>query len=123
MLNEIAEEVHETVKSKGLYDRERGAPELLCLIHLEVSEALEADREGNYYKTSPVRESLVNCPDEGIFQKNYEINIKGSFDEEMADIILRVLDLCAYKKIDIDLHVRAKMRYNKNRGRKHNKAY
>ncbi|GAG80992.1 unnamed protein product [marine sediment metagenome] len=39
-------EIYELAVEKGWWDRERPIPELLCLIHSEVSEALEAYRDG-----------------------------------------------------------------------------
>lgn len=50
MLNELAQQVHQNAKDKGLFDSEKNIGEMLCLIHSEVSEALEADRK-NYHTT------------------------------------------------------------------------
>ena len=38
------EEVHNTAIDKGWWDFERPVPELLCLLHSEISEALESYR-------------------------------------------------------------------------------
>jgi len=48
MLNKLATEIHENSKSKGFFDSEKNIGEMLCLIHSEVSEALEADRINKY---------------------------------------------------------------------------
>ena len=53
----------------------------------------------------------------------YKDLVKGSFEEEMADIVIRVMDLCAFKNIDLEAHVKAKMRYNSLREYKHGKKY
>ena len=37
--------------------------------------------------------------------------LKNTFEDELADVIIRVLDLCAFKGIDIESHIKAKMRY------------
>jgi len=39
----------------------------------------------------------------------------------MADIVIRVMDLCAFKGIDLESHIKAKMRYNSLREYKHGK--
>lgn len=71
----------------------------LCLIHSEVSEALEAVRHGN-----PVSE---HCPE-----------ISG-LEEELADVVIRVLDLAGESGMDIDRAVRLKMDFNRNRPYRH----
>jgi NTP pyrophosphatase (non-canonical NTP hydrolase) len=69
---------------------------LLALIHSEVSEALEADRKGNYE----------------------------NFVEELADVCIRVFDLCGAKDIDLETAISKKMQYNRTRSYKHGgKAY
>jgi len=54
---------------------------------------------------------------------NFITNIKNTFEDELADVVIRVLDLCAFKKIDIESHIKAKMRYNSSRPHKHGKSY
>ena len=45
------------------------------------------------------------------------------FEFELADIIIRCLDMVGFKGIGIDSHVAAKIRYNKMRPHKHGKKY
>ena len=40
-INEVAKEIHENAVAHGWWDEERGFPEVLALIHSEVSEAPE----------------------------------------------------------------------------------
>lgn len=46
MINDICTKAHEAAVSKGFYERERKLPELLMLIVSELSEAMEAERNG-----------------------------------------------------------------------------
>lgn len=48
MINKLSQQIHENAISKGFFDKEKNIGEMLCLIHSEVSEALEADRNDNY---------------------------------------------------------------------------
>jgi len=61
----IAREIHENAVEHGWWESKRTVPELLCLVHSEVSEALEA------------------------FRNHDEDN----FSEELADIVIRVFDM------------------------------
>jgi hypothetical protein len=45
MINKLSKEIHQNAKDKGFYDNEKNIGEMLCLIHSEVTEALEADRK------------------------------------------------------------------------------
>jgi len=47
--------------------------------------------------------------------------VKDTFEDELADTIIRILDLCGYLGIDIDEHINLKMAYNRERPYKHNK--
>lgn len=93
-------------------EKKMNIPERLMLCVSELSEAMEAHRKNNFTKhkisTDDVRRSFSNV----LF---FEENIKDTFEDELADVIIRVLDLCEYLKIDIDLHIKAKMNYNLSR--------
>lgn len=121
-LNNLANTIFHVNRAKGFYETDRNIGEMLCLIHSEISEALEADRKKSYSLFSDLN-FLNSIKKDADFTSEYENSVKGGFEEEMADIIIRVLDLCGYKNIDIEGHLKAKLRYNKLRGFKHGKLY
>ena len=74
----------------------------LALITSEISEALEADRK--------------DLMDDHLPQYY-------GFDVELADALIRILDMCGANNVDIGKVVRDKLAYNKSRPHKHGKAY
>lgn len=98
MLNQLGKQILEINKANGwdvaTFD-DWGNPEKvatkLALIHSEVSEALEAIRNKD----------------------------EDNFAEELADIVIRVLDLSAGLEIDMDDEVQIKLEENKKRGYRH----
>lgn len=125
MLNELAQQIHQNAKDKGFFEKEKNIGEMLALIHSEVSEALEADRKDKYcdwsYDASPIIQQESLSDDR--FKELFETEVKNKFEDELADIMIRVMDLAAFKKINLDWHIKAKMRYNSLREKYHGKKY
>jgi|SRR3972149_1838569 len=100
-LNELGKAAHDNAKAHGFYDPVPSIPERLCLIHSEISEALEAYRDGEilmYFDSSGKPEGLV---------------------AELADALIRIVDLAACLNVDLDEVVEKKMKYNESRPFKH----
>ncbi len=131
MINKLAEEIHANARNKGFFASEKNIGEMLCLIHSEVSEALEADRKNHYtnLKEDWYLKGLAEknygasfCGDEA-FKNEFEKSVKNTFEDELADVMIRVMDLAAFKGVDLESHIKAKMRYNAMREHKHGKKY
>lgn len=119
-LNELARQFHERSKAKGFWDEERETGTLLMLIVSELSEALEADRK-NKHANMPFFNFDVDTGDS--FEDAFKKNIKDTFEDEIADVAIRLLDLIGKMGIDIEKHISLKMQYNATRPYKHGKAY
>ena len=125
MINRLAREAHENSVSKGFYEKEKNIGEMLCLIHSEVSEALEADRKDLYtHLDDDLREDLnLDGSSPNYDTNSFESFVKDTFEDELADIVIRVMDLASFKNIDLEWHIKQKMNYNSKRDYKHGKKY
>lgn len=121
MINKLAKEIHAINVKNGFYEDEKNIGEMLALIHSEVSEALECDRKDKYCTISA--KAFLGTTEDVLFKAGFQDNIKDTFEDELADIMIRVMDLAEYKGIDLESHIAAKMRYNSLREYKHGKKY
>jgi NTP pyrophosphatase (non-canonical NTP hydrolase) len=132
-MEQLIKKAHGMAKEKGFWDSERNKSELLMLIVSELSEALEALRKNHYANKKAVdelhRDMQVNLWDDefnimdGPWKAAFEAEIKSSFEDELADVAIRLFDLCGGLGVDLDRHIELKMMYNSMRGYKHGKQF
>lgn len=139
-LTEFSQQVHEDNIRKGFYDEHRdlmkllilkGSPDQtrsygqafidqrLALIMSEAGEAVECNRKNLRANLKGVVSSFEGED----FKQAFRVHVKDTLEDEIADIIIRCLDLSGFLKIDIQKHVDLKLRYNKMRAYKHGKTY
>lgn len=94
--------------------------ELLMLIVSELGEALEAHRKNNFTDIKLFEYCQLN---NGEFSINFVDYIKDTFEDELADAVIRICDMCGYLGIDLEKHIELKMKYNATREYKHGKKY
>ena len=112
-LNDLAHEIYLANQQKGFWDKERNVGEVLMLITSELGEAMEAHRKGR--KADWFAYDNQNAA--------FTESIKDSFEDELADAIIRILDFCGGTGIDIQRHIDEKLIYNSTRERLHGKQY
>lgn len=94
-----AKSVHETAVAKGWWDNPRNDGEMVALMHSELSEALEGLRAGN-------------PPDDKVPQFS-------SAEAELADVVIRIMDMSQARGWDIAGALIAKAMMNTTRERMH----
>ena len=101
---EMVEAAHLNACNKGFWDGgQRNFGEAIGLMHSELSEALDADRNGN-------------PPDDKIPEFN-------GVTAEFADTVIRIMDWAGSVNMPLGEAIVAKMLMNSNRERKHGKRY
>lgn len=134
-LNQLRDEAYQNANKHGFHDVDKEfsktneglhalVAQRLALIHSELSEALEADRKEKraklHYFDNNYRDPMEKVDR---FVNKFEVHIKDTFEDELSDAIIRILDICGWMKIDIQRHVELKMQYNSWRDKMHGKKY
>lgn len=120
-LNQSAQVIFENNKAKGFWDTERNVGELLMLITSELGEAMEAHRKGKFANWEAYNAADKN--DLAQEMASFQTHIKDTFEDEIADAVIRLLDLAAGLGIDLEKQLNAKVKYNESRPRLHGKLY
>lgn len=123
-LNESAQKIHQNNKEKGFWDNDRNVGELLMLVTSELGEAMEAHRKGRFADIEKYEQETSDsrCSDKDV-PHIFKARIKDSFEDEICDAIIRLLDMSAGLGIDIEKHIQYKVQYNTTREKLHGKQY
>lgn len=99
-LNPLRDKAYKIACEHGFHDEELSNEHCLMLVITELSEAVEADRKGK--KPNILQfECGISYP-KNDFKQVYDYCIKGTVAEELADAVIRLLDLAGYRNIAIE---------------------
>jgi len=105
-IDEMTAEVREVNVEKGWRDEGKSFGECIALLHSELSEALEAYRDHRLADATEVVYGSRLPKPEGV----------GS---ELADVLIRLLDLCDVFGIDLEAEFHRKVAFNRTRPFQH----
>lgn len=92
---ELQRKVYDIAKAHGWHDRTLSPQHYCGLIMTEVAEIVEADRKGRRAQTAEFKRALTfeAANKDSYFNDCYKDYIKGSIEEEFADVVIRLLDM------------------------------
>lgn len=133
-LAELEQQVYEVNEANGWFEEDRTVGDDIALLHSEVSEMLEAFRDGGLADQTDERYHHLSCS-RGAAQArdggtHADVECTGDpedcvlpkpegFGSEAADVLIRLLDTCRRRGVDLEFEVQRKLAYNATRGHRH----
>jgi len=136
-INAASEAIFQANKKQGFWGAEDADPktsrnfgEMLMLVTSELGEAMEAHRKDKFASWDAYNSIIKATPDDAteaeallLKRQAFKTYIKDSAEDEIADAIIRLLDMAGGLGIDLFRHINAKLDYNSSRPRLHGKTY
>lgn len=99
-LNDLKDRAYNIAKAHGWHDKELSDETYLMLIITEIAEAVNADRKGIRPDIEGYKE-FMEAHDETAIPYAFDDFIKGSVEEELADVVIRCLDFAGMRGWDL----------------------
>ena len=122
-IKEIQQEIHKVNVEKGFWEDRKNVGEVLMLIVSELGEALDAHRGDKKADVEAFDARAIDRTEPADYQADFQACIKDTFEDEIADTVIRIFDMCEGFGIDLERHIELKLEYNKTRPYKHGKKY
>lgn len=128
----LVQKAYDLADSKGFHNVAATFGDRIALVHTELSEAMEAFRELDNDAYDAIREPVYKSAQSGTLTRaksEYAFNKDGSdklilnkpegVASELADVVIRVADMCGVYGIDLNNAIKEKLAYNKTRPHMH----
>lgn len=102
-LNKLRDEAFRIAKEHGCHNQKHSDEHCMMLVITEIAEAVEADRK-NMHAQRAMFENNAYTPQpnpEKHWKFIYEKFLKGSVEEELADVVIRCLDFAGMRNVDL----------------------
>lgn len=113
----LSEQIYNNNKAKGFHEEEHSDEHYSCLIVSEMMEAVEADRKGLIANLPIFNQCIKAIPhgDNDSYTRIYNTFIKDTIQDELADTIIRLLDLSYAKSYPLHTEQQYKLIVDPNR--------
>lgn len=95
-LNNLRDEAYSVAKANGWHEEEHSDSHWLMLVITEIAEAVQADRKDLHADV----EAFEKYEETLDLKENFERQIKNTVEDELADVVIRCLDLCGVKGLN-----------------------
>lgn len=107
-MNILRDQAYKIACDHGFHDKELSNEHFLCLVISELMEAVEADRKGKKfnkekYEYNEITECQGWLTTEEKFTNVFNRCIKDTVEDELADAVIRLLDLSGMQNISLEL--------------------
>ena len=92
-LNALKDRAYKTAVEHGFHEEEKSDAYWLGLVMSEAGEAINADRKGLHADVVLFNDDLSKMP----FKDSFETHIKDTVEDEIADVVIRLLDFAGMK--------------------------
>lgn len=95
-LNELSKKAYKWSKDHGFWTDTTSVNHAMAMIVTEIAEVIEADRYGRNAKVKSFKNSVYGLDPKGnqdMWNEAFKAYIKDTVQDEMADIIIRIMDL------------------------------
>lgn len=96
-LNALKDRAYKTAVAHGFHEEEKPDAYWLGLVMSEMGEAINADRKGLHGDAVLFNDDLAKMP----FKDSFEAHIKDTVEDEIADIVIRLLDFAGMKGYEL----------------------
>ncbi|MDY0193589.1 MAG: MazG nucleotide pyrophosphohydrolase domain-containing protein [Aliarcobacter butzleri] len=121
-LNEFCKINNVNVRAKGFWDDMHNS-----IKHLEENKAgetlISATKNAFISQKLDLIHSELGEATEAMRKQKYGLEKKDTFEDEIADVMIRLCDLCGELGIDIEKQIEWKFNHNKTRENKHGKSF
>lgn len=99
-LNALKERAHKTAVQHGFHEVVKSDAYYLGLVMSEMGEAINADRKEKHADMESFEEHMANGYP---FREAFYLSIKDSLEDELSDVVIRLLDFAGMKGYELDI--------------------